>query len=139
MRYTTQQGTEGICPPGWHIPTDEEWKVLEDTVDSETGIGESTWDWPGFRGFDAEKNLKSASGWHNNGNGTDLFGFSALPGGRSALNGYFYDLSFDSFLWSSTEQSTTTEWKRDLDWGLQNSGREGGGYRDGYNVRCIQN
>jgi uncharacterized protein (TIGR02145 family) len=40
MQYTTQQGTQGICPPGWHLPTDEEWKVLEGAVDSQYGIGD---------------------------------------------------------------------------------------------------
>lgn len=139
MQYSTQQGTEGICPPGWHVPTDEEWKILEGTVDSETEIGETAWDWSGFRGYDAGKNLKSTSGWHNNGNGTDLFGFTALPGGRSAPNGYFYDLLYHSFWWTSTEHSSTTDWKRTLSWGANDSGRYGGGYRDGYNVRCIQN
>jgi len=34
MQFTTQQGTQGICPAGWHLPTDEEWKVLEGGVDS---------------------------------------------------------------------------------------------------------
>jgi uncharacterized protein (TIGR02145 family) len=139
MQYSTQQGTEGICPPGWHIPTDEEWKVLEGTVDSETGIGETAWDWLATRGYDAGKNLKSTSGWHNNGNGTDLFGFTALPGGRSSFNGYFYDLLYDSFWWTSTEESTTTEFTRELSWGSPGSTRYRGEYRNGYSIRCIQN
>jgi uncharacterized protein (TIGR02145 family) len=139
MRYTTQQGTEGICPPGWHIPTDEEWKVLEGTVDSQTGIGDGAWDWPGFRGYDAGKNLKSTSGWHNNGNGIDLFGFTGHPAGRSSQNGYFYDIAYNAFWWSSTEQSITTEWSRDFSWGANTSGRYGDGYRDGLSIRCIKN
>ena len=44
MQYTTQQGVQGICPPGWHLPTDEEWKVLEGAVDSQYGIGDPEWD-----------------------------------------------------------------------------------------------
>ena len=44
MQYTTQQGAQGICPPGWHLPTDEEWKVLEGAVDSQYGIGDPEWD-----------------------------------------------------------------------------------------------
>ena len=48
MQYVTQQGTQGICPPDWHLPTDEEWKVLEGAVDSQYGIGDYTWDVNGF-------------------------------------------------------------------------------------------
>jgi uncharacterized protein (TIGR02145 family) len=55
------------CPSGWHLPSDEEWKI------------------DGYVGGDAGKKLKSKSGWNNyrnkDGNGTDDFGFSALPGG----------------------------------------------------------
>ncbi len=81
MQYTTKLGAQGICPVGWHIPTDEEWKVLEGSADSKYGIGDPEWDEIYFRGWDAGKNLRSASGWNSGGNGTDLFGFAGLPGG----------------------------------------------------------
>lgn len=90
MQYTTQQGAQGICPPGWHIPEDEEWKILEGAVDSQYRIGNQIWNFYGLRGYDAGKNLKTISGWNGNGNGTDLFGFSGLPGGYRYSNGYFY-------------------------------------------------
>jgi uncharacterized protein (TIGR02145 family) len=62
MQYTAQQGAQGICPPGWHLPTDEEWKVLEGAVDSQYGIGNPEWDENDYRGYDAGTNLKSTSG-----------------------------------------------------------------------------
>ena len=40
MQYSDIPGSRGICPPGWHIPTDEEWKVLQGSVDSQFGIGD---------------------------------------------------------------------------------------------------
>ncbi len=40
MQYTIQQGVQGICPPDWHLSTDEEWKVLEGAVDNQYGIGD---------------------------------------------------------------------------------------------------
>ena len=56
------------CPSGWHLPSSEEWKVLTDFV------GE----YPG-------KKLKATNGWNEynkaSGNGTDEYGFAALPGG----------------------------------------------------------
>jgi uncharacterized protein (TIGR02145 family) len=115
MQYTSQQGAQGICPPGWHLPTDEEWKVLEGAVDSHYGIGDPEWDlaWE-FQGYDAGTNLKTTSGWHANGNGTDLFGFSGLPGGERANNALFYQVSFDGYYMSSTENDNYEAIGRDL-------------------------
>ena len=44
MKYTTKEGAQGICPPGWHIPTDEEWKLLEGEVDSQYEFPDPEWD-----------------------------------------------------------------------------------------------
>jgi uncharacterized protein (TIGR02145 family) len=82
MKYTSQEGTKGICPDGWHIPTDEEGKVLDGAVDTQYGIGDSIWDEGWYRGFDGGTNLKSTKSWSWNGCGTDRFGYAALPGGR---------------------------------------------------------
>lgn len=103
MQYTTQEGAKGICPDGWHIPTDEEWKVLEGASDSYYGIGHFVWDNNEFRGFDAGKNLKSKSGWMENGNGIDLFGFASLPAGNLNWNWTFTALHFSSSYWTSTD------------------------------------
>jgi uncharacterized protein (TIGR02145 family) len=56
----------GICPSGWHIPSKADWEILVDFVGGKEIAG---------------KKLKAKSGWSNNGNGTDDYGFSALPGG----------------------------------------------------------
>ena len=87
MQYVTTPGAQGICPPGWHVPTDEEWIILEGSVDSQFPINSPVWDTLGPRGFDNAKNLKSTTGWIW-GNGTNLFGFNAIPGGL------FYSGSF---------------------------------------------
>ena len=58
-----------LCPVGWHVPTDGEWTDLENHIRSQ-----------GFNGTEGTA-LKSTYGWYNGGNGTDDFGFSALPGG----------------------------------------------------------
>ncbi|MCH1574902.1 MAG: fibrobacter succinogenes major paralogous domain-containing protein, partial [Flavobacteriales bacterium] len=59
----------GLCPTGWHVPTDDEWTALV------TYLGAN-----GHSGAEGTA-LKSTSGWSGSGNGTDDFGFSALPGG----------------------------------------------------------
>jgi len=134
MQYSTQQGAQGICPPGWHPPTDEEWKVLEGAVDSQYGIGAPEWDssWH-WRGFDAGTNLKTTSGWYLNGNGTDLFSFSGLPGGMGSI-GLFDFIGINGYWWSST----ATGILRNLY--CSSPGIERGFYsfNSGMSVRCLR-
>lgn len=79
MQYDTVSGSQGICPSGWHIPTDEEYMILEGTVDSQYPVGDPEWTTTGPRGFDVGYNLKSAFGWNDDGNGCDLYGFRVVP------------------------------------------------------------
>jgi uncharacterized protein (TIGR02145 family) len=110
MQYDTLEGSQGICPPGWHLPTDEEWKVLEGSVDSQYGIGNGIWDLSGLRGFDAGKNLKTTTGWTNNGNGTDMFGFSAMPGSYRILPGTFDLTGNEGVWWTSSAVDASRAW-----------------------------
>lgn len=141
MQYIAQQGTQGICPSGWHIPTDEEWKVLEGTVDSQYGNGDPEWDIWGSRGFDAGTNIKTTSGWYANGIGTDLFGFSGLPSGHRDIDSLFSFISYNSIIWTSKGNDNHIEeaWGRAI---LYNSSEvyRGGGYSklNGFSVRCLR-
>jgi uncharacterized protein (TIGR02145 family) len=138
MQYTTQQGAQGICPPGWHLPTDEEWKMLEGAVDSQYEIGDAEWDlhWHN-RGYEAGTNLKTISGWYGNGNGTDLYGFSGLPCGGRNIGGSFYDFGFGGYWWTSTE-SGYLAWHRYLDCMGPGVDRYYGGKTYGFSVRCLR-
>jgi uncharacterized protein (TIGR02145 family) len=141
MQTTNQQGAQGICPPGWHLPTDEEWKVLEGAVDSQYGIGDQEWDisW-GYRGYDAGMNLKSTSGWAFNNNGTDLFGFSGLPGGlRANTDGHFYHLGNKGFWWTSTRIDANDVWLRFLDYSSLEVYLYDNHNQVGQSVRCLRN
>ena len=140
MLYTSQQGVQGICPSGWHLPTDEEWKVLEGAVDSQYGIGGPEWDIDLlYRGFDAGLNLKSMSGWTGSGsNGTDLFGFSGLPGSFRDIDGYFYYVGGYAVWWSSTEDIPTNAWYRTLTYEGPGVFRSNYLKEDGYSVRCLR-
>ena len=87
-KYLPTLPVQGLCPKGWHLPTETEWKALFKAVG-----GQST----------AGKELKTQSGWYSNGNGSDAFGFSALPVG---LSDYYGDFSYDSYhayFWSASE------------------------------------
>jgi len=63
----------GICPPNWHIPTDDEWTMLINFVESPSIAGTQ---------------LKATSGWYDDSKGTDNYGFSALPGGTFFYNSF---------------------------------------------------
>ncbi len=102
MQYNFIQGTQGICPTGWHIPTDDEWKILEGSVDSWHNIGDNGWESWQMRGLDVGTNLKSLEGWNNGGNGNNMYGFTALPGGDRAPDGLFYTIGDEGFWWTST-------------------------------------
>jgi len=111
MEYVSDSATQGICPEGWYLPTDFEWKILEGTVDSQYPVGDPIWEGTGIRGFDAGLNLKSTNGWYDGGNGTNFYGFNALPGG-SYLDSYgsFGYMEYYAFFWSSTVGGTCACW-----------------------------
>jgi len=139
MQYNTQQGVQGICPAGWHLPTDEEWKVLEGAVDSQYGIGDLEWDIGWDRGLDAGTNLKTTTGWYYNGNGTDLFGFSGLPGGRRfGYGGDFYDIGDFGFWWTSAEFNSYLAWFRFLSYDYPEVYRSDYFHGYGISVRCLR-
>ena len=79
---------QGVCPEGWHLPNEAEFKTLFSAVD-----GIST----------AGKMLKSTIHWYNVGDGTDAFGFSGLPAGGRNYNGDYDNVYKYASFWSSTE------------------------------------
>jgi len=141
MQYVTQQGTQGICPAGWHIPTDQEWKMLEGYVDSQYPIGDPIWDSKGFRGYDAGENLKAQNGWNDNGDGTNIFGFSALPGGMRRYNGSFGSMGDWAYFWSSTntEEDANVILYRGINNNSSEVTRETQFEVLGRSVRCVKN
>ena len=138
MQYTSSPGVQGICPDGWYIPTDDEWKILEGTVDSQYPVGDPEWDNEYLRGFDVGKNLKSTSGWTNNGNGVDLYEFTALPAGARSVLGFFFLASDYAVFWSSTG-SGINAWYRILNYANDQSQRSSNYYTSyGFSVRCLK-
>jgi len=136
MQYTTTQGTQGICPSAWHLPTDDEWKILEGTVDSQYGVGDPEWNGSGWRGFDAGKNLKSTYGWYLGNNGLDTFGFTALPSGL--YNGGFVQIERSAYFWSSNDDINYA-WYRYLHHNMDEVIRDKYDKVCGFSVRCIKN
>ena len=79
---------QGVCPAGWHLPRKAEFETLFAAVGGK---------------MVAVKALKSTSGWMEDGNGTDAFGFSALPAGNYR-NGRFGGVGDYAYFWSTTEE-----------------------------------
>ncbi|MBR4915753.1 MAG: fibrobacter succinogenes major paralogous domain-containing protein [Fibrobacter sp.] len=97
--YTWAAATEA-CPNGWHLPDTTEWTKLFNDVggtlqDEQCSL--CKWD-------SAGKALKSTTGWDNGGNGTDAFGFTALPAGDRLNDGTGYsNVGMGAFFWSSSQ------------------------------------
>jgi len=91
-----------VCPKGWHLPNNAEWDKLYRFVDGDKGT-ESPYD-----SKTAGKYLKAVSGWNKDGNGTDDFGFSALPGGHGYSDGSFYNVGSFGLWWSASEYENSS-------------------------------
>lgn len=111
------------CPKGWHLPSYDEWTQLNEYIALHDPDHTNN---PGI-------SLKNATQW----NGSDLFGFSALPGGSRYLNGKFLYADQRAFFWSSTDYySYAYHWKLFED----NNIGENPSYDDklnAFSVRCI--
>lgn len=137
MSYTTIEKSSGICPDGWHVPSDAEWKRLEGLTDSQYGLGNAQWDLTGWRGLDAGTKLKSTTGWNSGGNGTDDFGFNALPAGNLQAGDYFGLGSFGSF-WTSSTIDDFSVWYRNLRYNQTKVYRNDFSFIDAVSLRCIK-
>ena len=125
----------GICPKGWHLPSNDEWKALIVAVDDfhTKYVSFNT----------AGTKLKSVTGWSSNGNGTDAFGFSALPAGYRIYyrynGGYFSEGNECAHFWSSTENSSNLAYFMGLHYDIDNAGSDNVNYENfGYSVRCLK-
>ena len=99
------------CPTGWHLPSDDEWKIME----MELGMSQHEANLEGVRGEGVGRKLKSTSGWEENGNGTNSSGFNGLPGGSSITDedGLFFINDFRWGMWrTSTEYSSKDNYSR---------------------------
>ncbi len=137
MGYVNVDGSPGICPDGWHIPTDEEWKTLEGNTDSQYGVGDPVWNGTGYRGSDAAYHLKATHTWGAGGHGDNASGFNALPGGFH-FGGAFINLYYTTHFWTSTLFSNTQAWKRVLNAGNNTPQRDANSFPAGFSIRCLR-
>ena len=119
----------GVCPEGWHLPDTTEWSKLFTAVG---GISE------------AGKILKSQTGWNDyNGtsgnNGTDAYGFSALPAGYRSNNGYFFNGGNNAYFWSATEYDSYYAYDMTLGYLYEDAYLGNDDKNLAFSVRCLEN
>jgi len=133
-RLYTWESAINACPNGWHLPSDDEWKTMEMTL----GMIQSEADDGGWRGTDEGEKMKSTSDWFNCGNGTNISGFNALPGGVRNSYGMYSGLGANTYFWSYTEYSGMFAWYRFLQYGYDQEYRGIDDKSHGRSVRCIK-
>ncbi len=125
----------GVCPSGWHVPTDADWGELEVYL----GMPESELLAVGNRGVEANVagHLRGFAHWQNDLNTTDSVGFSALPGGYRGDPTGFIEPDYLGVWWTSDVQDDIFITRRNQveDTGI---GRMLSTPGSGYSLRCVQ-
>ena len=136
-----------LCPTGWHVPSDDEWKTLEMFL----GITQAQADGVYWRGTDLGAQLKNTSGWtsaniEKSGNGLNTSGFSAMPGGQRDQWSAFSDNNYYGAWWSSTNSTEfsiaepmTGPYARSLESSEEGMSRVRANGMRGFSVRCLKN
>lgn len=125
MNGTTVEEAQGICPCGWHVPSDEEFKILEMEL--------------GMTRLEADK----GNTWRGTGVGTSLIsggasGYNAVLAGRRSSAGDYYLLGAYEYMWTSTEFGSNA-WRRCLDIHSDLAGRWNTFSKSyGFSVRCVK-
>lgn len=144
-------GVQGVCPSGWHLPSDAEWDLMENY------LANNGYNYDGTTGGGRDKIAKAlanTSGWTSSlvpgaVGATDFStyrnksGFTALAGGYRYYNGTFYFKGFSGFWWTTTGISSNYAWNRVIDYNNKNIKRgfySDGDYKEGgVSVRCVKN
>ena len=116
-----------LCPRGWHVPTDAEWRTLTTYLGGESVAGGK---------------LKETGTTHwvrPNTGATNSSGFTACAGGGRYQDGRFYDLGSKGYWWSSTEEGEASAWCFKLQYALRGINRVGSGKPFGMSIRCLRN
>ncbi len=127
-----QSPHHGICPEDWHLPSRADWDVMTAYIGG--------WSTGG-------KKLKATSDWNSysssSGNGTDDYGFSALPGGSGGSSGHFGLVGFYGVWWSTNENegnsSGTSAYGRGMNYNSNDVGLYVSDKGEFFSVRCVKN
>ncbi|MEE9904616.1 MAG: fibrobacter succinogenes major paralogous domain-containing protein [Chlorobium sp.] len=114
----------GLAPAGWHIPSDDEWRQLVESLGGDAVAGSP---------------MKKTSSWDSSGGTTPKSsGFDALPAGSRNCLGGFFALGRDAFFWSSTPSGEFEAWNREIGSRNESVRRVSVGRSIGFSVRCVK-
>ena len=132
--YAVETGK--LCPAGWHVPTDADYKTLEISLGM-TQVQADASDW---RGTDQGEKLKNTAGWSTGENGTNTSGFAALPSGyRYYGTGATAGLGILGYWWTASETGIDLAIYRRLDGNNDAVYRSATHKQAGKSVRCVKN
>jgi uncharacterized protein (TIGR02145 family) len=115
--------SRGLCPTGWHVPSDLDWSVLTDYLGGVSG---------------AASKMKSNKGWSFNKGNTNSSGFNGLPGGNRSLSGYCLEIESSGTWWSTTTERINDAWCRKLFFNHGDVYRYDARKYEGFSVRCLR-
>ena len=134
----TNGGVQGICPEGWHVPSNAEWTQLINYVSSQSQYvcdSDNTCN---------AKALASITGWYSSslacavGNtlcANNVTGFGALPAGY--YSGGYYNSGYSAYFWSATGNSSNDAWHCSLYSGSTDVSYSYYDKSHGFSVRCL--
>lgn len=126
MEYVIEEGVQGICPTGWHIPTDNEWTILT------TALG-------GLYVAGGKMKETGTAHWLSPNTGaTNSSGFTSLQGGYCVGIGLFWELSESGNFWTSTQVKPTDAWCRYIYWNNEMVFRNFYHELNSWSVRCLK-
>jgi len=130
---------QGVCPDGWHVPSDSEWKELEMFL----GMSPDTVDAIGYRGMNIGSKLASSpdgwvDGYLDSNPEFGSSGFNAKPGGGRRYNGTFGHKGDNANFWTATAYSNIRSWGRHIYSSYSSVHRYRNAKSDGFSVRCVK-
>ena len=121
--------SRGLCPTGFHVPNELDWKILEMALGMTLAEANTT----GWHGTDQGSQMKSSSTETPSWNGSNTSGFSGLPGGYRTFDGFFADEGISGYWWNMSffGGTRTLSWRSDV-------GRFIDYPQNGFSVRCVR-
>lgn len=123
---TNPSGIQGVCPTGWHLPSDAEWTELTEYLGGTSDAG-------------GKLKETGTTHWNSPNTGaTNETGFTALPGGYRIDNDSSGDIGYYGFWWSATGSNAADAWFRYMDYSNSSVSRSNYFKEVGFSVRCVR-